>query len=202
MDSTHETNALGWYLYNPNRKIEAYIRKEWWDTMASWANYARCHSTLLLQVPSTNVVESWHASLKSGGAKAQMPRWSLRGLIEHITNRAYIWKQACEKDAFNYASKHLTDTARWPMMRNLPYPFQKLTLEQLHLGESLLSEGEEPRKPAEKDDGWRTCDCNFFRSWLLPCKDLWMAELSWGSILTEDVWKTVGIASPPIYWLR
>ncbi len=36
----------------------SYVEKEWWSTRAEWANYARCHSPLLLQVPSTNVVES------------------------------------------------------------------------------------------------------------------------------------------------
>lgn len=41
-----------------------YVQKEWWDTMADWANYARCHSALLLQVDSTNPVKSWHSSPK------------------------------------------------------------------------------------------------------------------------------------------
>jgi len=41
-----------------------YINKEWKATKAQWANYARMHSTLLLQVLTTNPVEAWHRALK------------------------------------------------------------------------------------------------------------------------------------------
>ena len=57
-----------------------YIEKEWWKTRADWVNYTCCHSALLLQVGSTNVIESWHASLKHG-VKKEMPQWSLLGLV-------------------------------------------------------------------------------------------------------------------------
>jgi hypothetical protein len=32
-----------------------------------WVYYARCHSPLLLQVPTTNPVEAWHSVLKCKG---------------------------------------------------------------------------------------------------------------------------------------
>ena len=41
-----------------------YIQREWVLTKQKWANYARQHSCLLLQCMTTNVIESWHASLK------------------------------------------------------------------------------------------------------------------------------------------
>ena len=47
----------------------SYIEKEWWVTRAEWVSYGRCHSAVLLQVPSTNPFESWHASLKHGVKK-------------------------------------------------------------------------------------------------------------------------------------
>ena len=56
----------------PLRK-RRYVVKEWWNTMADWANYARCYSAQLLQAGSTNVVESWHSSLKHG-VKREMTR--------------------------------------------------------------------------------------------------------------------------------
>lgn len=41
-----------------------YIEREWLQTRAQWANYARQHSCILLQCMTTNVVESWHSSIK------------------------------------------------------------------------------------------------------------------------------------------
>ena len=51
----------------PDDETRKYITKQWWDTRAMWANYARQHSCLLLQIMTTNIVESWHASLKKHG---------------------------------------------------------------------------------------------------------------------------------------
>lgn len=59
---------------SPRQK--SYLKKEWWNTRADWAHYAKCHSALLLQIPSTNSVESWHASLKFK-VKKEMQQWSL-----------------------------------------------------------------------------------------------------------------------------
>ena len=74
----------------PNKK--AYIRKEWLKTAADWANYALCHSALLLQITDTNAVESWHSVLKLN-CKAAMARWSLCGLVIHLANKAVDYDQ-------------------------------------------------------------------------------------------------------------
>lgn len=50
----------------PTADSQQYIRKDWQATMPDWANYARCHSSILLQVPTTNPVEGWHYALKHG----------------------------------------------------------------------------------------------------------------------------------------
>lgn len=88
---------------------QQYLQKEWWNTRADWVHYARCHSALLLQVPSTNAVESWHASLKFK-VKKEMRQWSLTGLVKHLSNIAVQWDRKAAKTASEFRSKHLSDT--------------------------------------------------------------------------------------------
>ncbi|KAL2044765.1 hypothetical protein N7G274_002540 [Stereocaulon virgatum] len=53
-----------------------YIKTEWWIIRNLWAYYARQHSCLLLQCMTTNVVESWHHSIKTHAeGKAQMTQF-------------------------------------------------------------------------------------------------------------------------------
>ena len=74
-----------------------YVRNEWKMTMVDWANYAHCHNSFLLQVLTTDVVESWHSSPKHG-VKITMKQWFLHGLVEHIANRAQKWAAHAEKE--------------------------------------------------------------------------------------------------------
>ena len=91
----------------------SYVLKEWWNTRADWANYNRCHSSLLLQVSSTNVVESWHAALKNG-VKAAMTNWSLFGIVYHLANTADQWDKKAAKVAADFRTKHLSDAVDIP----------------------------------------------------------------------------------------
>ena len=44
--------------------IKNYIRRNYTDNVHQWALWARQHSPLLLQVTSTNALESYHSELK------------------------------------------------------------------------------------------------------------------------------------------
>ena len=70
---------------NEDKKKEAadiiYIRNRLVPILPLWAHYARCHSLLLLQVPTTNPVETWHSVLKGKGVILQ--RFSLLGIVKH-----------------------------------------------------------------------------------------------------------------------
>ena len=163
----------------------SYIEKEWWVTRAEWANYARCHSSLLLQVPSTNVVESWHASLKHG-VKKQMTKWSLLGFIERLSNTAAQWDRKAARVEADFHTLHLSDTAFFLGMRKLPYPVQQLVLGQLQQGNQLLAEGVDPRPLSDKLE----CDCLFFRQYQLPCAHMWQQEHIFGGVLKDEaVWE-------------
>ena len=45
----------------PDKEKAKYIENEWLNTMYLWAYYIREHSPLLLQILTTNSVESWHS---------------------------------------------------------------------------------------------------------------------------------------------
>ena len=111
----------------PTEVGKRYLENEWLKTMPDWANYTRCHSTLLLQVPSTNVVESWHNALKHG-VKAAMANWSLVGLVQHIANISHQYDLRATKKRLEFRTRHLSDTAFYPGMRKLPYPVQLLII--------------------------------------------------------------------------
>ena len=73
---------------NRDKKKEAadiiYIRNRLISILPLWAHYARCHSPLLLQVPTTNPVETWHSVLKCKGVtKDILQRFSLLGIVKH-----------------------------------------------------------------------------------------------------------------------
>lgn len=73
---------------------KAYIRQEWWSTRTKWAYYARQHSCMLLQVMTTNAVESWHHLLKThAGGKEIMENFSLSGVISHVLTIGDQWEQ-------------------------------------------------------------------------------------------------------------
>ena len=163
---------------------QSYVKKEWWDTRAEWANYARCHSALLLQVPSTNLVESWHSSLKHG-VKKEMLHWSLLGLVKHLANKAHQWDIRAVRAEMDFCALHLSDTAFFPGMRRLPYPVQKLVLGQMQAGNALLAEGVDCQPLADELE----CDCLFFQQYHLPCAHMWHQEHLFGGVLeNEEVW--------------
>jgi hypothetical protein len=63
-----------------SKKDVKYLQKEWLKDTTPWAMYARQYSTLLLQIPNTNAIESFHNQLKSG--MTNMRRWSLQGIAD------------------------------------------------------------------------------------------------------------------------
>lgn len=83
----------------PTKKDKDYLEKEWMITREQWALYARSSYAVLLQMPDTNNVESWHHALKHGQAQ-KMPWWSLYGLVIHVANRPIEYdlraERACE----------------------------------------------------------------------------------------------------------
>lgn len=164
--------------------MRKYLKKEWETTMNQWANYARCHSALLLQVSSTNIVESWHSALKRD-VKLAMTKWSLLGCVRHVANISYQWSRKAAKAEAEFRTKHLSDTIFWEGMKQLPYPVQQLCIEQSNKGSQLLERGAKVRELNEDV----SCDCVFYRAYHLPCEHMWYQEHLVGSVLTDALWE-------------
>lgn len=141
------------------RRRDEHIEKKWWKARADWAHYTRCSSALLLQVPSTNVVESWHASLKHR-VKMDMAKWSLLGSVQHLVNVSVQLNRKAERVRAEFHTCHLSDTVFWLGMRKIPYSVQQLVLHEMHRGNELVAEGKEVAAPALSDE--LECDCLFF----------------------------------------
>ena len=161
--------------------------------MPDWANYARCHSSILLQVPTTNPVESWHSALKHG-VKQEMLTWSLRGIVQHVANVALGYDKRAEKARREWRQGHYADSNLYPGLSKLPGPIQLLILSEREQGELLVQEGVEPR---EFDPAEPSCDCLFFRQYQLPCRHLFQVDMLIGNVFREQDWAEV--SSAPIY---
>lgn len=175
-------------------KMKQYIENEWLSTLPQWANYAREHSPLLLQVTTTNPVESWHSVLKSKGTtKSELQRFSLEGLIKHILTIDKDYARRAEDIASSFRTRFLPLTAEFEELRVFPFPVQKLLSEEIRTTQYSFNEGEETREFIIQDEeGLSTppvCECLFFRKWQLPCQHIWHHHIVFGS-LTPTVIET------------
>ena len=81
-----------------------YIRDNWLKTLPLWANYAREHSALLLQVLTTNPNKAYHRSLKALAKITKLtvrPRYSLSGIISLIAQCDSKYVSRAQKAAYN-----------------------------------------------------------------------------------------------------
>lgn len=127
--------------------------------------FARCHSTLLLQISTTNSLESWHSALKHG-VKQSMLTWSFCRTVRHIANIAHDYDKRAEKvAAAEWMSGQYSDSALCPSMDKLPGSLQRLVLHEREEAELLIQEGQDP-----KDSEQVACDCLFWQQYQLPCR--------------------------------
>jgi hypothetical protein len=62
-----------------------YIRDCLIPVLPLWAHCFREHSPILLQIPTTSPVESWHSTLKTKGIKKDtLQQFSLCGIAKHV----------------------------------------------------------------------------------------------------------------------
>lgn len=171
----------------PTADLKQYIRKEWQATEPDWVNYARCHSSILLQVLTTNPVEGWHSALKHG-VKQEMLTWSLRGIVEHVANISLKYDKRAEKDRRNWKQGHYADSVQYPGLEKLPGPIQLFIFREREEGLVLIQEGADPR---EFDSEETFCDCLFFRQYQLPCRHLFQVDILTGKVFREEDWAEV-----------
>jgi len=128
-------------------------------------------------------VKSWHASLKHE-VKADMVKWSLCDIVQHLANVAVQWNRKAAKKEAEFCTQHLSDTVFWSGMRKLSYPVQLLVFHKKKRASQLLNDEVNPQPL--KDDF--SCNCLFFQQYTLSCQHVWQQKLLVEEVLTEDVW--------------
>ena len=127
----------------PNQEKRDYIYKEWWKTRHQWAYYARQHSCLLLQVPTTNPVEGWHSSLKKHAeGKRAIRKFSLAGTATHGLRIGDQWERRAQEAAVKWRSYQSAECADYPLLRRFPGPIQDLIVTQIKKAQSDTENGE------------------------------------------------------------
>jgi len=160
-----------------------YIQVNWLANLRMWANCAREHSALLLQVLSTNANEAFHRSLKSLAKLTKLtihPKYSLSGIIGKIAECALQYDARAQKTAYDWSRKKLIAAVEYPWLNLFPYPVQLLLLVEIKAADDLAESGLEPEY-----SGISTCDCRFARSYWLPCRHV-LCAYNCGSIDEPD----------------
>ena len=162
----------------------AYITANWSKNSEQWANYARDHSALLLQVTSTNPLESWHQAFKSHAKilKVTKPRYSLAGTIDLISQFGHVTDSRAQKAKYDWSKKKLKMALSYPWLNHFPYPIQLLLLTEIQGADILAQNG----NSTDLNSDQVTCSCLFQRSYWLPCKHVIYAFYHLRSIPEPD----------------
>ena len=98
-----------------------YIWYEWSNTLPLWAAYARQHSPLLLQITTTNPVESWHRSLKkpSQAKKKIQGKFSLEGTVRMVHETTMQWDSRARQRLTASRTKKLPQANRFSALQKL-----------------------------------------------------------------------------------
>jgi hypothetical protein len=181
LESTNQAIALA-----ASPESADYIRNNWLPEIEKWANYARDHSPLLLQVTTTNPNEAMHRSLKALAKITKLtirPKYSLAGIIALIAQLGTSYDARAQKAAYDWANKKLSATLEFPWLNFFPYQIQLLLLDEIKAAESLAELGKE----SSLEDG-NTCSCRFARSYWLPCRHVILA-FYWLGLIEEPNWE-------------
>jgi hypothetical protein len=180
-----------------------YIKNYWLADIEKWANYARDHSALLLQVTTTNPIEAFHRSLKSLGKLTKLvirPKYSIAGIISLISQCASQYDVRAQKAAYNWSTKKLSATLEFPWLSLFPYQIQLLLLDEIKAAEANAESGD-----SDSLDLTGVCFCRFARRYLLPCRHIILAY-HWLGLIGEPAWQNYADqfdeSGFEIYWTR
>jgi hypothetical protein len=165
-----------------------YLWNEWWLTRALWAHYPREALTILLQITTTNAVESWHNSLKkrSIASRQAAALFSLEGCLRTVQEVGNQWDATRERREHDEATKQLVICQIYPDLAKLAFPLQKLVFKQFELAE-IRVQNQEPLRPHVDRI---VCDCKWYRQYFLPCEHTWHRELLYSHI-TKEYWEEI-----------
>ena len=120
-----------------------YIESQWLETRKLWGYYTRQHSCLLLQVPTTNPVESWHHSLKiHGEGKGVILRFTLADIASHVLKIGDQWELRHHETVLKWQAYQTAECAQYPILAKFSGPIQELLAGQIRKTKDATEEDE------------------------------------------------------------
>ncbi|KAG0038372.1 hypothetical protein BGZ83_003099, partial [Gryganskiella cystojenkinii] len=171
----------------PLQSIKDYITRYYLPKTEKWALWSRQHSPLLLQVTTTNPLESYHSELKRVTSK----HYGFIGASIRIAEVDDSRKARSKKAENDFRTKSISlhnvpdDVLRG--INRLPFPIQNLIAGEANAMSTRIEKG---KLPPELDGP--ECDCLFFHKYYMPCRHILHAHIFGNqdpSLLTDDAWK-------------
>jgi hypothetical protein len=169
----------------PVPTIQQYIVRNYQKNTRSWALWARQHSPLLLQVTSTNALESYHSELK----RTTSPTFGLIGASHKVVELDVKRRSDAEIVAFDFRTKKLSvanvNDEILVEVHKFPLPIQKLLVGELCAVEKRLEKGKgAPGLTLAK------FECLFHHKYLLPCKHIFHEHMYGANkLLAGEGWR-------------
>ncbi len=111
-----------------------------------------------------------------------MRQWSLLGICSRVISVGQEWLKRARVAETKFRTCRMAATSDLPF-RNLPWPVQKLVVQQANLVDDLDTIPDDFLKLGDRI----SCKCLFFRKYLLPCKHiLWKQRMFPGTIREAD----------------
>ena len=110
-----------------------------------------------------------------------MSRFSLEGIAKHADAIDKEWDLKASVAERKFRSTILPQVAEYPHLQKLPSPVQALLVTEIDAANNLLSSADEPRDLDDKI----TCDCEFYRKYQLPYRDIWVQHILFNTLQEE-----------------
>jgi len=165
--------------------IKKYITKNYANNTEKWALWARQHSPLLLQVTTTNAVESYRSELKTTTSTSH----SLIGACMKAAKLDKKKSQDAKRAELQFRTRKLSvaavDDAILTEIHKFPYPVQRLMADEVLAVLARIQKGKASPGLTEAK-----CHCRFFTHYLVPCRHIFHEQLyGHTKLLTAQAWR-------------
>jgi hypothetical protein len=101
-----------------------------------------------------------------------------------INETALQWDARAEQRRKDFRSRNLSEAQQYKMLKNFPFPVQKLLLQEIRVANQYI----EDNVPIREFPDEKMCNCKFYQKYYLPCCHIWHRHLLY-SVLTRDDWE-------------
>ncbi|RHZ57425.1 hypothetical protein Glove_388g20 [Diversispora epigaea] len=168
----------------PVPTIKQYIKRYYVKNNHQWALWARQHSPLLLQVTSTNSLESYHSELK----RTTSSQHGLIGACHKVVEPDQKKRTDSEYVAFEFRTKKISIVGISDEILNeihkFPFPVQRMLADEACAVEKRIEKGKAAPKLISL-----SCNCLFYRRYLIPCRHIFHEHMyGFTKLLFADAW--------------